>query len=183
MKKYLLSALLMLSVSAMFAQETSDFGKNRFGVGLGYSSLKVKDVDDSFTGFSSPVFYERIFGESGNLGLKVGMNMDFVSVTDNVAMAVYAFDVALNWYIMGQAKGVYVAPTFKVGSAILANSNGDTSESESYTSIGVNAGYQIQITKLFGINPSLGYDIVKFGESDFGDVGVFRLGVGFNFSF
>ena len=180
MKKYLLSVLLMLSVSAMFAQ---DFGKNRFGVGLGYSALKVKDVDGSHAGFSSPIFYERIFGESGNLGLKVGMNMNFTSVTDDVAMAVYAFDVALNWYIMGQAKGIYVAPTFKIGSAILANTDGDTSDSQPYTSIGVNTGYQIQITKLFGINPNLGYDLVKFGESDFGDVGVFRVGVGFNFSF
>ena len=181
MKKYLLSALFMLSVSAIFAQEASDFGKNRFSLGAAFSSYSVKDADYTANGFSSPINYERIFGESGNLGLQVGLNMDFLAYDSDYKEAIYTFDTALNWYITGQGKGFYLSPTIKLG-AVVWNNGYDTG-SEQYTSLGINAGYQIQISKLFGINPYMGYDVVKVGESDFGDIGVFRVGVAANFSF
>lgn len=189
MKKYLLSALLMLSISAIFAQDktSSDFGKNRFGIGLDYVSLGNSE-GGSDTGFSSPIYYERIFGESGRIGLQAGLNIDILTAEKNEAIAIIALDVALKWYIMGQGKGFYFAPNIKIGSLGWAHDDDDgngisESGSESYTSFGINAGYQFQISKLFGICPSVGYDVIKVGDSDFGDFGAFKLGVDFNFSF
>ena len=78
---------------------------------------------------------------------------------------------------MGEGKGIYVGPCFAFGA--LADSDGD---SISYSSFGLNAGYQIQINKLFGIRVGLGYDLVQFDDSDIGDASAFKTGVGFNFS-
>lgn len=176
MKKNLTLALLMLFTVVSFAQE-SDLRKNRFEGNIGYSHYFLNDYSGSSEGaINSSVSYERILGDNGKLGIQGGIDMHiFIEDTD---LTLLAFGAKLNWYIMGEGKGIYVGPGFVVGALM----DSYYEESESYTSFGLNAGYQIQINKLFGIRVGLGYDLVQIGGSDIGDVTAFKTGVGFNFS-
>jgi len=180
MKKKLILALLMLFTVVAFAQE-SDLRKNRFEGNIGYTNFSYKDYSGSDGAISSSVSYERLMGPTGKLGFQGGVDMQFFTYGNDFMVAdvvLFAFDLKLNWYIMGEGKGIYVGPGFAFGA--LADSYGDSSIS--YSSFGLNAGYQIQINKLFGIRVGLGYDLVQFDGSDIGDATAFKTGVGFNFS-
>lgn len=180
MKKNLIIATLMLFSFISFAQDSettknTDFGKNRFEATVGYTKYSFKDTDFSDGGLNTKLNYERIFGTSGKVGLAAGINTE---IYNEAIWGTLALGVQLNWYITGQGKGFYLGPNVSIGSIVDTYDN-----SETYSTFGINGGYQFQVNSLFGIRAAIGYKSATIGgDSDLGIIGV-NYGVGFNFSF
>jgi len=160
---------MIFSSLMLSAQENEiDFGKNRFEVGIGYSNF-----DGEESGIVSTFSYERLFGTTGKLGLEVKGKGNFYTDSEVI---MYTVGPNLNWYPFGEGRWLYLGPSLGFGFI------GDEYDSSFVISAGINVGYQVQFTRLFGMKFGLNYDYLEISDSE-NNFGNYQAMLGWNFSF